>query len=196
MDNLESEFIFLHSRLYRRLIGRLNIVRLKKMALASTETYALEKSVWSEADFEKMGWHDVVVHALAFDTERYELLLDIDYLFAWVDPALPSEYFSFWLAPATMVFRDVWELKIEYEASLGFQLQGITRSEPRFRPHPHAEGRKEERRWTLDSNEGQISFWATGYSLFTRKIPTQHPQQSFSLSERGGISFERLDMPR
>jgi hypothetical protein len=164
------------------------------MALAPSETYRLEKSLWTEADFENMGWHDVVVHALAFDTERYELLLDIDYIFAWVDPSPPAQHFSFWIAPCTLVFRDVWEMNIRYEASLGLQLQGITPSEPRVRPHPLAAGRKEERRWTLDGNEGEISFWSTGYAQFTRRLPTHHVRQSLSLSERGGISFEQVEI--
>lgn len=167
------------------------------MALAPTDTYRIEKSVWSDADFEKIGWHDVVVHALAFDTERYELMLDIDYIFAWVEPLPPSQYFSFWLAPVTLVFHNVWELKMQYDASLGFQLQGIVRGEPRIRPHPLQEGRKEEYRWTLDGNEGELSFWATGYSQFTRHAPA-HPTtgQSYSLSERGGVSFERPQVPK
>jgi hypothetical protein len=166
------------------------------MALAPTETYRLEKSLWTDADFESMGWHDVVVHAVAFDTEHHELLLDIDYIFAWVDPSPSSQYFSFWLAPSTLVFRDVWEMRIQYEASLGFQLQGIKRTEPRVRPHPLPEGRKEERRWTLDGNEGEISFWAIGYSQFVRQIPKHHREQSFSISERSGVSFDRAESPQ
>src|SRR5256885_13243991 len=85
---------------------------------------------------------------------------------AWVDPAPPSAYFSFWLAPATMVFRDVWELKIEYEASLGFQLQGITRSEPRIRPN--SQDRKSTR---LNSSHLVIS-----YAVFCLKIKNSYQQ--------------------
>ena len=166
------------------------------MALAPSEKYRLEKNLWTEADFEQMGWHDAVVHALAFDTESYELLLDVDYIFAWVDPSPPSQHFSFWIAPSTLVFRDVWDMKIHYEASLGLQLQGINRSEPRVRPHPLPEGRKVERRWTLDGNEGDISFWATGYTQFTRRLPIHQNRHSLSIPARGGISFERVEVPR
>jgi hypothetical protein len=166
------------------------------MPLAPTDTYRLQKSVWSDADFEKMGWHDAVIHALAFNTERYELLLDMDYIFAWVDPLPPSPHFSFWLAPTTLVFHYVRELKIQYDASLGLQLQGIIRGEPRILPHPLPEGRREEYRWTLEGNEGELSFWATGYSQFTRHAPAHHTSQSYSFTERGGISFERSPTPK
>ncbi|WP_083270079.1 hypothetical protein [Lacunisphaera limnophila] len=166
------------------------------MPLAPTDICRLEKSVWSEADFEKMGWHDVVVHALAFDTERHELLLDIDYIFAWVDPLPPSRYFSYWLSPSTLVFHDAWDLKFDYDSAFGLQLGGIVRREARVRPHPHPEGKKEEWHWNLEGNEGELMFWATGYSQFTRHLPMHHTGQSWSLSERGGVSFEKPKIPK
>jgi hypothetical protein len=30
------------------------------------EEYELEKWIWTEADFDVMGWHDSSIHALAF----------------------------------------------------------------------------------------------------------------------------------
>jgi hypothetical protein len=44
------------------------------------ELYELEKTLWTETDFEIMSWHDCPIHALAFDKED-KLLLDIDYIF-------------------------------------------------------------------------------------------------------------------
>lgn len=170
-------------------------VRLTSMPLSPGEPYRLEKSVWSQADFESMGWHDVVVHSIAFDTEHHRLLLDIDYIFAWVDPLPPSPSFSFWLSPSTLVFDGAWDLKIEYDASLGFQLQEIERSEPRLRPHGDLARKTEEWRWTLEGNEGAISFWASWYRQFTRRSPTHHTQQSLRLDERGGISFDTPEAP-
>jgi hypothetical protein len=166
------------------------------MALAPTESYRLEKSCWTEADFETMCWHDAAVHAFAFDRERGELLLDIDYILAWVDPSSPTQPFSFWLAPSTLIFRDVGEMKMQYETQNGFQLQGICRSEPRVCIYPPPRGVEVKRRWTLEENGGGISFWAAGYSQFARQLPKHHSRQSFSLSERGGISFERVENPR
>ena len=50
------------------------------------QEYKLEKWIWTEADFDVMGWHDSQIHATAFFPEDFELVLDIDYIFDWVHP--------------------------------------------------------------------------------------------------------------
>ena len=50
------------------------------------EAYELEKPVWTQDDFEKMGWHDAKVWGMLANTEEYELLFDLDYIFKWVHP--------------------------------------------------------------------------------------------------------------
>ena len=164
------------------------------MALSPKEQYILEKATWTEADFEKMEWHDVVIHGLSFNLPKYELLFDIDYIFAWVDPEPPSQYFSFWISPATLVFRNVHDLRVEMEASLGLQLQGIERSNERVPRNVDHINDKKEWEWTLDANEGKISFYSTGFTQFTRFAPRHWKKaQSFLLEEREGISFERIE---
>ena len=46
----------------------------------------LEKAVWTDGDFDRMGWHDARVHAIAFheDEDNAELLLDLDYIVRWI----------------------------------------------------------------------------------------------------------------
>lgn len=161
------------------------------MALKPNDPFELRRGIWTEADYDQMGWHDVVIHGVAFDTDAFELLLDIDYMFAWVDPEPPAKHFTFWLSPATLVFRDVWGLKIDYDASLGLQLQDLSRSEPRIRPHPVPEAQQNEFRWVLSANEGELSFWASGFTQYIRREPIRVGKQSFSLVERGGHSFDR-----
>jgi len=44
------------------------------------------KTVWTDADFETMGWHDNAVHAIAVEPappHPGSLLLDIDYIVEW-----------------------------------------------------------------------------------------------------------------
>ena len=50
------------------------------------DNYKLEKTVWSEHDFETMGWHDATIWAMVADTEKYEYAIDLDYIFKWVHP--------------------------------------------------------------------------------------------------------------
>ena len=49
----------------------------------SSKIYQLEKSVWTDHDFEDMGWHDCKLFAISFG-DNFQLLLDIDYIFKWV----------------------------------------------------------------------------------------------------------------
>jgi hypothetical protein len=167
------------------------------MALSPKEKFVLEKPLWTEADFEKMGWHDVVIHGLSFNPPQYELLFDIDYIFAWIDPEPPSKYYSFWISPATLVFRNVYDFRAEIGASLGLQLQSIERGKERQPRNVAYINDKKEWEWTLDANEGQISFYSTGFIQFTRSIPRHWKKaQSLTLEERGGVSFERPIKPK
>jgi hypothetical protein len=166
------------------------------MPLSPQEKFALQKSVWTEADFDKMGWHDVVIHGISFNPSQYELLFDIDYIFAWVNPDPPSEYFSFWVSPATLVFRNAYDLKVNIETGLGLQLQGIERNEEREPRNAAYIKDKKEWRWTLEGNEGDILFYSVGFTQHTRQYPKHIKRQSFTLEERGGISFERPEKPK
>src|SRR5436189_586152 len=95
------------------------------------EPYKLEKPVWTEADFEQMGWHDVHIHAVAFRPERFEFWLDVDYIFHWVHPQGEQRLFQFWVAPATLVFTNVHSIRFDIESHDGdLSLQSIKRSEP------------------------------------------------------------------
>jgi hypothetical protein len=156
----------------------------------STEQYTLEKPVWTEADFEQMGWHDIPVHAVAFRPELFELWFDIDYIFNWVSPKGAENYYSFWIAPATLVFENFYELEFDIESQGGeMSLQGIERSDPRT-PRNNSEKRTEWR-WLLEFNEGQITFRSVGFSQFTRRPPLFVRSQRLTLEQRRGISFER-----
>lgn len=156
----------------------------------TTPQYIIEKPVWTDADFERMGWHDVHVHAFAFHPESFELLLDIDYIFNWVAPQGGETHYSFWVAPATLVFEDVYNLKFELESPNGdMSLQGLEHNDAS--PPINADKKKTEWRWLLDLNEGRITFRSVGFSQFTRRPPILAHAQKLMFAQRGGVSFER-----
>ncbi len=62
------------------------------------EPYQVEKWVWAEADFARMGWHDSQIHAFPFSPETFELLLGIDYILEWLQPDSGETYFKFWVS--------------------------------------------------------------------------------------------------
>lgn len=148
-------------------------------------SYTPEKWTWTDADFERMGWHDVLLHAFAFDA--YTLSLDIDYLFHWVRPAPAETYYKFWLSPSTLVFDDVSELRIDLAPQGAPVVMEVTRSEPAPLPKGVIAWR-----WLLECNEGEISFRSTGYRQFTRRQPELSSAQWLPLGTRGGISFAQV----
>lgn len=162
------------------------------MPLPPDHIYEFEKAVWSDKDFDQMGWHDVHIHGLAFSTGTNELLVDIDYIFAWVDPEAPDPHYTFWMSPCTMIFSNVHSFTAEIEWGLGLEISDLSRE--RMEKYPNGtpiEGR-EESKWTFDCQEGAISFYSTGFIQVTRRKPTRAGSQAFSWAERGGVSFDRV----
>jgi hypothetical protein len=151
------------------------------------EQYSLEKLVWSEADYDEMGFHDVNIRAVYFSTDTPEVLFDVDYIFKWVMPTPPDEYFTFWVSPATLVFRDVSDVELSWQGGDQFVLWELERSEEEILPAGHVRWL-----WTLAGNVGgSASLRATGYSLYVRQEPRYINRQNLWSEERGGVSFHR-----
>jgi hypothetical protein len=141
-----------------------------------TERYHLEKAIWSESDLETMGWHDTFIHAISF-SEDSKFLLDIDYIFKWIDPVKEETYFKFWVAPCTLIFEDVRNLKITVEISMPFELEIADL---------HRISKDE---WKIETHQGDIDFYAIGYKQYVRQNPILIHHQVLTLKERNGLSF-------
>lgn len=161
------------------------------MPLAPREPFELEKSIWSEADFDRMSWHDVHIHALAFSTETHEFLMDIDYMFAWVDPEVPDPNYTFWMAPCTWIFSNVHSFTANIEWGLGLEISGVSRENIGRPQNADHIMKDKEWKWEFDCQEGVFSFRSVGFVQITRHRPIRAKAQSFSWDERGGISFCR-----
>jgi len=81
------------------------------------EKYILEKKIWTEEDFDKMGWHDNRIHAMHFLSDekawKNQIIFDIDYILAWVKVPKDNIYYSFWISPSTLIFDDAFDLKMD-----------------------------------------------------------------------------------
>lgn len=151
----------------------------------------LPKSTWTDADFDEMGWHDNVVHAIAFEPAipyPGRVLLDIDYIIEWVHPVHPERTFSFWICPATLVFDKAWNLTsdIALQGSFTLSLDAIDRT------GPDKHGAYE---WTLDGHEFTLTLHSPGYTQHLRRPPILSREQRLTPSERGGIAFDRTSFP-
>jgi len=79
---------------------------------------AVAKTIWTEADFDAMSWHDNAIHAVAVEPvpdHPGRLLLDLDYIVGGVRPEPSATRLSFWICPATLVFDEAWDLTADVD---------------------------------------------------------------------------------
>lgn len=164
------------------------------MGNGSDAESGLSKSVWSDADFEEMGWHDTTIHALSVqqtDDVLPRLVLDLDYLVRWVHPVRPATHFSFWVSPATLVFDDVFDLEGDLDftgLTVDLEIDGVHRldpddARPNFSHMPL---------WHIEGNAFELKFRASGFRQYLRQAPKLVSRQTLPLAERGGCAFTEL----
>jgi hypothetical protein len=153
----------------------------------SSNIYQLEKTLWTQEDFETMGWHDSLVYGIAFG-ESFQLLLDIDYIFKWV---LIGNTYHFWVSPCTLVFEKVYNLKFDLEfPDIELEIDNLTRNNPQFLANTDVNIGNTVMDWVIETQQGEISFKSVGYKQYVRQLPRYLPSQTVSLNDRGGVSFD------
>jgi hypothetical protein len=140
--------------------------------------YKPEKSVWSESDFEVMGWHDCTIYGIQF---AGNVVLDIDYIFKWVLDENDSAY-KFWVSPATLVFEHVRDLKIQIDLDF---VNGLEVADLRQK-----ELGNNEYEYHIETREGDIHLIASGFRQYIRKEPILKKEQCLTEEERKGYSTE------
>lgn len=153
--------------------------------------HGLARSVWTERDFALMGWHDASVWSFTIqqaepfvpdsnDQPTHRLLLDLDYITAWVPPQRAETYFTFWVAPCTLVFHGVTEFDIACATGpYGLGPQSISAI------HPVRGG------WHIDTHDGlDLAVAAAGFRQTFRRAPILQQSQMLSLADRGGYSYD------
>jgi hypothetical protein len=155
------------------------------------ESYQLEKSLWTNNDFELMGWHDSPVYAISF--KDFGFHLDIDYIFKWVKPEKEEIYFKFWISPCTLIFENVSEMKFDFSLSVPSNL--IISDITRINEQPTPNSKFIEYDWVIEVfDEGNITFKSTGYQQHVRQTPILTDNQEVDLETRGGISFNKTSI--
>ncbi|MDB5252233.1 MAG: hypothetical protein JWP27_1402 [Flaviaesturariibacter sp.] len=152
------------------------------------DAFVPEKYLWTQDDFDKMGWHDSQVHAISFG-ENGDLLLDIDYIFKW---AAGATHFRFWVSPCTLVFENVYDVDFDLSYSTGgLAIDQLSRDE--IQPIEGEEDLVEagDRAWTIALQQGLIQFKSAGFRQFIRARPLLLNEQALEISQRGGISFDQ-----
>jgi hypothetical protein len=152
----------------------------------STEP-AVAKPLWTDADFETMGWHDNAVHAIALEPapdDPGSLLLDIDYITEWGPCAVPGGPLTFWVCPATLVFHQAWDLVTDIDLQ-GWSFQLSISAIERSGPDEHGYFG-----WVVDGDLFTMRFQAKGFTQYLRRAPIQTSCQRLPVHDRGGLSFD------
>ncbi|MGW2872621.1 hypothetical protein [Kitasatospora sp. NPDC001225] len=148
----------------------------------------LSKSVWSDADFEEMGWHDATVHGLYVQqTDDFlpRLLLDLDYIVQWVHPVRPARNFSFWVAPATLAFEEVWDLQGDF----GFEGMAPELEIADLHRLAPDDDKQDSPHWHIEGHSFDLKFRASGFRQYVRETPRLTSTPVLSGAERGGCRF-------
>jgi hypothetical protein len=132
--------------------------------------------IWTEADFDQMGWHDATIHGIAFLNDTFELAFDIDYIFEWVQPVAPDPGFRFWVAPCTLVFTNVIDLAVDLKPYAEVSIDSVSRNDPGVPLNAEYIGRRIDWRWIVACAGGTVTFRAAGYTLYVRQAPTHGGQ--------------------
>ena len=142
-------------------------------------TYEIEKNIWTDSDFDKMGWHDSQVYKVRL-TEDLEL--DIDYILQWNKPDLEGLPFTFWVAPATLVFKNIKNLTFDFTTGIenAFVIDDIER--------PTTENQNQ---WTIITQQGDFHFTCDGFEQFIRQEPFFEFGQTISYNKRNGYCLDR-----
>ena len=150
---------------------------------------------------DRFSWHDNLIYGLHFrcpDPERgvwrSDLVLDIDHIVEWVRSK--DGQVRFRVAPATLVFHDVGDLRIDVD----FKGQGEALNELSIAEitcemsNPSADGiGPRQNRWRIALNMprgGEIAFAASGYTQSLRGAARLVAEQRLPPSERSALVLD------
>jgi hypothetical protein len=161
---------------------------------SQSELFELDKSIWTHDDYETMGWHDSNIYGCTIeknrDTRTSDFVLDIDYIFKWVQPVLPSRTFTFWISPCTLIFKDCFDLRIDLRTD-GGSLDLLEISDLILKGKTEQEENRFVYEWLIELQKGFITLKSYALEQVVRQKPRHVQEQVLTFDERGGISFER-----
>ena len=149
------------------------------------------------SNFDDLCWHDNALYGLRLDAGdcargdwRSDLVLDIDHIVTWLRDA--DAQVRFRVAPATLTFHDVTDLKIEVDCGDSggqialnvLSIDAITRE--RLQDQKICLDRPYWR-WRIALNlpqGGAISFGAIGFTHVLRAAPVVQDQQQLTQAKR------------
>lgn len=161
--------------------------------MSKADSYNISKSLWTDNDYDVMGWHDCLIYAMSTGVNN-ELIFDIDYIWLWVESQNDKIQFHFWISPCTLAFENVYDLNLDLDISVPFEIRmdSISRCNPQKCKNAEFVNREIEYEWTIDTQQGAISFKSNGFKQYSRQNPVLSDKQEIGIEDRHGISFEKI----
>ena len=123
---------------------------------------------WTDSDFTMMGWNNTRLYGWVFPGRNHQFLLLLDYTLR--NPITDESFANYELVPVELAFENVVNLKINLhmENYSEIDIVNIERTNKRLTPN----GKMTYWDYSITlSNEGLISFSATGYTQKTLSNP-------------------------
>jgi hypothetical protein len=114
-----------------------------------------------------------------------DLELDLDYILQWNEPEVEGLPYTFWVVPATLVFKNIRDIRFEMDTNFNKTLE-IEDIELTKNNH--------QLLWTIINQQGDIQFIADGYTQWIRQDPFLQFEQTISYIERNGLSLEQTTL--
>ncbi|MFC7549689.1 hypothetical protein [Plantactinospora sp. GCM10030261] len=110
-----------------------------------------------------------------------QLHLDLDYIVRRVESGSMSEV-HFWVAPATLIFKSVWDIVGSlHSVCQPMELKNLRQEAP----GTHLK----EPCWHLEGRDMDLRFQASRFTMYVRR-PPRYGRRVLRMVERGGISFD------
>jgi hypothetical protein len=153
----------------------------------------------TDAEFEQLSWHDSTIWGLEFHPPdpnagdwTCDLVLDIDFIVEWLCGVGGADRFQFRVAPATLRFHTVSDLRIAIEwGNTGVLLHEAVIDRIERQRSPTAPRDRPSYRWRIALNwpqSGEIAFEAAGFTQALRAEPIVTDRQSLTQRARQRLS--------
>lgn len=146
--------------------------------------YTPEKLIFTDADLENLCFHDCRIFAMT--PEGDDLVMDIDYMFEWIEPEEGETGFTHPISPCTLHFKNVEDMGMFFEGTypdVSFIMQDCYEEENAFSPEQHT--------YKIECLGGNFILRCDGFEMIVRKQPMFVKNQCLSMDQRGGINFSK-----
>lgn len=130
--------------------------------------------ILSESEATPDSFHDCHVYGIRWDSLGYQLVLYLQYIVAWIEPADKTSSYRFLVSDARLVFSNADNVKLAmaWNGLLDAQIDGLSCLAVRTSPNG-----TQERLFEVSFSEpdATLSLWSTGYALHLEHPPTESP---------------------